>query len=95
MKTTLSVIKADVGSIGGHLTPSRRLLESVAAVVQSQGKSLIMDHYIGYTGDDIAILTTHTRGTGNQEVHKLAGMHLFLVQLPRKTRACTAPDRIC
>jgi fructose 1,6-bisphosphate aldolase/phosphatase len=72
MKTTLSVIKADVGSIGGHLTPSRRLLESVTAVVESQGKSLIMDHYIGYTGDDIAILMTHARGTGNEEVHKLA-----------------------
>lgn len=72
MKTTLSVIKADVGSIGGHLTPSRRLLESVTEVVEFQGKSLIMDHYIGYTGDDIAILMTHTRGASNQAVHKLA-----------------------
>lgn len=72
MKTTLSVIKADVGSIGGHLTPSRRLLESVAGVVESQGKSLIRDHYIGYTGDDIAIMMTHTRGAGNQGVHRLA-----------------------
>ncbi len=72
MKTTLSVIKADVGSIGGHLTPSRRLLESVAEVVEFQGKSLITDHYIGYTGDDIAILMTHTHGAGNHRVHKLA-----------------------
>jgi fructose 1,6-bisphosphatase len=27
VKTTLSVIKADIGSIGGHLLPSRRLVE--------------------------------------------------------------------
>jgi fructose 1,6-bisphosphate aldolase/phosphatase len=29
MKITLSVIKADIGSIGGHLCPSQRLLETV------------------------------------------------------------------
>ena len=29
MKTTLSIIKADIGSIGGHIRPSKRLLETV------------------------------------------------------------------
>jgi fructose 1,6-bisphosphate aldolase/phosphatase len=72
MKTTLSVIKADVGSIGGHIMPSRRLLQRVAEVVESQGKALIQDHYIGFTGDDIAILMTHTRGPSDEKVHKLA-----------------------
>ena len=28
MNTTLSIIKADVGSIGGHIAPSKHLLES-------------------------------------------------------------------
>ena len=72
MKTTLSVIKADVGSIGGHIQPSRRLLERVAEVVDSAGKALIQDRYISYTGDDIAILMTHTRGASDEKVHKLA-----------------------
>jgi len=27
MRTTLSVIKADIGSIGGHIKPSHQLLE--------------------------------------------------------------------
>ncbi len=72
MKTTLTVIKADVGSIGGHIQPSRRLLARVAEVVESAGKALIQDHFIGYTGDDIAILMTHTRGTSDEQVHKLA-----------------------
>lgn len=29
MKVTLSMIKADIGSIGGHIAPSRKLLETV------------------------------------------------------------------
>jgi fructose 1,6-bisphosphate aldolase/phosphatase len=72
MKTTLSVIKADVGSIGGHILPSRRLLARVAEVVESAGKALIQDHHIGFTGDDIAILMTHTHGVAYEQVHKLA-----------------------
>src|SRR5574340_591275 len=72
MKTTLTVIKADVGSIGGHILPSRRLLARVAEVVESAGKALIQDHYIGFTGDDIAILMTHTHGVAYEQIHKLA-----------------------
>jgi fructose 1,6-bisphosphate aldolase/phosphatase len=72
MKTTLSVIKADVGSIGGHLTPSRQLVERVTDTIESAGGALIADHYIGHTGDDIAILMTHARGVGNEKIHKLA-----------------------
>jgi fructose 1,6-bisphosphate aldolase/phosphatase len=72
MRTTLTVIKADVGSIGGHIQPSKRLFQRVQEVVESAGKALIQDHYIGYTGDDIAILMTHTHGVGYEKVHKLA-----------------------
>ncbi len=72
MKITLSVIKADIGSIGGHIAPSQRLLETVRAYVQEHGSGLIIDNYVSHTGDDIAILMTHTHGTGNEQVHKLA-----------------------
>ena len=71
MKTTISVIKADIGSIGGHLMPSRQLISRVAEVVVSAG-GLILDRYISHTGDDIAILMTHTLGVGSQKIHKLA-----------------------
>ncbi|HEX9912558.1 MAG TPA: fructose 1,6-bisphosphatase, partial [candidate division Zixibacteria bacterium] len=30
MKVTISVIKADIGSIGGHIKPSQRLKDSVS-----------------------------------------------------------------
>ena len=72
MKTTLSVIKADIGSIGGHIQPSRALVEAVARYIDDNGKDLVLDHYISYTGDDIAILMAHTRGINDAEIHKLA-----------------------
>jgi len=72
MKTTLSVIKADIGSIGGHLKPSERLLETVRAYVGEHGSSLFIDSRVSFTGDDIAILMTHRLGVGARAVHKLA-----------------------
>ena len=70
-KITLSIIKADIGSIGGHIKPSQKLLESVENHINTRAKSLIIDHYIGFTGDDITIFTTHTNGVGNAKLHKL------------------------
>ena len=72
MELTLSVIKADIGSIGGHICPSQKLIETVRDHVSTQGKDLIIDLYISYTGDDIAIVMTHTRGQGDEQIHKLA-----------------------
>jgi len=70
-KITLSIIKADIGSIGGHTKPSQKLLEKVKDFVEKKGKNLIIDYYIGHTGDDIAILMTHKRGVSDEKIHKL------------------------
>jgi len=72
MRITISVLKADIGSIGGHLRPSRALLEEVKRFVAGEGSKLLLDHYISFTGDDIAILCTHERGPGDEKIHKLA-----------------------
>ena len=73
MKLTLSVIKADVGSIGGHTKPSERMLEAVRSDVrQARSKGLIIDGFVSHTGDDIAIMMSHTRGTDNTDVHQFA-----------------------
>lgn len=71
MKTTLSVIKADIGSIGGHLRPSQRLLDAVTSHVREHGRDLLLDNYISYTGDDVAIVMSHTQGVGAEPVHEL------------------------
>jgi len=72
MRITLSVLKADVGSIGGHIKPSQALLEEVRHFVGRSGKNLLIDSYVSSTGDDIAILCTHERGVLDEKIHKLA-----------------------
>jgi len=72
MEITLTAIKADVGSIGGHIKPSKELLARVEESVAEGGKGVIRDHFIGFTGDDIAILLTHEQGTKSEHVHRLA-----------------------
>ena len=72
MKITVSALKADIGSIGGHIAPSQALMSEVKKNVQELGKDLIIDYYISHTGDDIAILCTHERGVSDEKIHKLA-----------------------
>ena len=72
MRVTLSAIKADIGAIGGHTRPSDELVETVRKHVERNSKGLLIDYYIGYTGDDIHIIMTHTLGTDNEKIHKLA-----------------------
>ena len=72
MKVTVSAIKADIGAIGGHTRPSDELLNSVKEFVKKNSKNLLIDVYIGYTGDDIHLIMSHTRGIENDKVHKLA-----------------------
>ena len=70
-KVTISIIKADIGSIGGHIRPSEKMLKAVRDYVAKKGKGLILDYYVDYTGDDIKIITTHRKGIRNSKVHKL------------------------
>ena len=72
MKLTLSVIKADIGSVGGHVAPSQRLLAKIREYIGERAPGLLLDYFISHTGDDIAILMSHTRGEGDSSVHKLA-----------------------
>ena len=71
MKITVSAIKADVGGIGGHTRPSDGLLDAVKSTVKGAG-DMLLDHYIGYCGDDIHIVMSHTLGTDSDKVHGLA-----------------------
>ncbi len=71
MKVTISVIKADVGGIGGHTLPSDGLLNAIRKTVKNNEK-LLIDHYIGYCGDDSHIIMTHTMGVNNKEIHQIA-----------------------
>jgi fructose 1,6-bisphosphate aldolase/phosphatase len=72
MRTTLSILKADIGSIGGHIRPSRPLVERVEEYVAKNGKGILHDYFVCHTGDDIAILAAHDQGVGSEVVHRLA-----------------------
>lgn len=71
MRINISVIKADLGAIGGHIKPSPALLEAVGNHVKSKGKGVLIDWRVSHTGDDIAILATHNKGIENEKVHRL------------------------
>jgi len=71
MKITVSVIKADVGGVGGHTKPSDGLIEAVRNTVKNSAE-LLIDYYIGYCGDDVHIVMSHTHGVDNKQIHKLA-----------------------
>ena len=95
MKVTLSIIKADIGSNGGHICPSQQVLATVRSYIAQHGSSLLIDHYISSTGDDIAILMSHRHGAGHEAVHKLAWMPSSPGQRWPSSRGCTVPVRIC
>ncbi len=70
---TISAIKADVGSIGGHTRPSLAMMaEAERALTQARQSGLLLDFRVTYTGDDLCLLMTHRQGAGHPDVHNLA-----------------------
>ncbi len=72
MRITVSVIKADVGAIGGHTVPSAELLAIARAGVEQARGTLLIDGYVCHCGDDLGLIMTHTRGPSDPEIHRLA-----------------------
>jgi fructose 1,6-bisphosphate aldolase/phosphatase len=72
-KITLSVIKADIGSIGGHTKPSKQMLEKVSNKIKKAIKeNLLIDGLATFTGDDIALLMSHIHGIDAKKIHLFA-----------------------
>lgn len=73
MKLTFSVIKADVGSVGGHTRPSDAMMGSArAGIDEAIKKGILIDGFVAFTGDDIALMMTHTHGANAETVHQLS-----------------------
>jgi fructose 1,6-bisphosphate aldolase/phosphatase len=72
-KVTISVIKADVGSIGGHTMPSAALVARAKELVAGKVKDgTLIDGMVTYTGDDIALIMSHPHGSGAPVVHEFS-----------------------
>ncbi len=78
VKTTISVIKADVGSIAGHGLVHPALLKKCEEILEkAKEEELLVDYYITNCGDDTELVMTHRNGEENEEIHKLA-WHAFI-----------------
>lgn len=73
MKTTVSVIKADIGSLAGHSVAHDALIDKCIEILDNAVEtSILSDFYVARCGDDIDLIMTHTNGVDNEEVHKTA-----------------------
>ncbi|RLF21799.1 MAG: fructose 1,6-bisphosphatase [Thermoprotei archaeon] len=73
MKITVSLIKADVGSLAGHHVVHEKQKELARKILQEAKETgLIIDYYVFNAGDDLELLMTHTKGVNNSDIHGLA-----------------------
>ena len=73
VKVTISLIKADIGSLAGHHVAHPDTLTAATSVLsKAKDKGLIIDFYVTNVGDDIELLMTHTKGVDSPEIHELA-----------------------
>lgn len=73
MKTTISVIKADIGSVPGHVEAPAELLDVCdKSLKKAMNDGLIKDYYITRCGDDVQLIMSHTNGIDSEKIHKLA-----------------------
>ena len=72
-KITISIIKADVGSIAGHHKVIPEQIDLAKQMLNNaKEKGLIVDYFVFNAGDDLELLMTHNKGVDNPEIHELA-----------------------
>jgi len=73
MKITVSLIKADIGSVAGHVRVHPKTIEAAKRKLEEAKKEgLIIDYYVFNAGDDLQLLMTHSKGIDNSDIHGLA-----------------------
>ena len=72
-RVTLSVIKADIGSLAGHhkVHPDT-ILAASRVLVEAKKKGVIKSFYVTHVGDDLQLIMTHDKGVDSPEVHETA-----------------------
>jgi len=72
-KTTISVIKCDVGSVAGHHIVPKPILEvAEKRLKRARESGLINSYHVFHAGDDLELLMVHGKGENNPKVHTLA-----------------------
>jgi len=72
-RVTLSVIKADIGSLAGHhkVHPDT-ILAASRVLAEAKKKGVIKDFYVTHVGDDLQLIMTHYKGVDSPDIHGLA-----------------------
>jgi fructose 1,6-bisphosphate aldolase/phosphatase len=72
-KTTVSLIKCDVGSLAGHHVVPQPLFKIAEKNLKEAAENgLINNFYVFNAGDDLELLMVHEKGEQNHMIHKLA-----------------------
>jgi len=72
-RVTISVIKADIGSIAGHHKVHPDTMAAAARVLaEAKRKGTIIDYYVTHVGDDLQLIMTHRRGVDSPDIHGVA-----------------------
>jgi len=72
-KTTISLIKCDVGSLAGHhIVPKPLLNVAERNLKKAKEEGLINSYYVFNVGDDLQLLMVHDRGEAQPDIHELA-----------------------
>jgi len=73
MKITVSIIKADVGSVAGHTIVPKEIIEVAEEMLKVEKQNgTIIDYRVLNAGDDLDLIITHKKGVDSQEIHELA-----------------------
>ncbi|MBS7623006.1 fructose 1,6-bisphosphatase [Candidatus Bathyarchaeota archaeon] len=71
--TTISVIKADVGSLAGHHVVHPKQLEVARERLErARRDELLVDFHVTHCGDDLQLIMSHRMGENNTKIHELA-----------------------
>lgn len=77
MKTTVSVIKADVGSIPGHVKVPDELLEiAEESMAKAKKQRIIKSYHVSNCGDDLELIMSHDKGEDNPKNTRTRLEHL-------------------
>jgi len=72
-KTTISLIKCDVGSLAGHHVVPKPLFKIAKKNLENAlAKEIINSFYVFNAGDDLELLMVHDKGEQNTLIHELA-----------------------
>jgi fructose 1,6-bisphosphate aldolase/phosphatase len=73
MKTTVSIIKADVGGWPGHAKVHPDLEEIARKkLLEAKRSKLLLDFHVTHCGDDLELIMTHKNGVDSKEIHSLS-----------------------